>query len=266
MKRKYIILLCLIISLKSFAQGIEKESAQSLYVEMYRDTMPLGSATGFIIKSKTRSYFITNYHVVTNKNPRNDQWLHSSLPISPNRLLILHNGKKLGEHVVKVEPLYNLKGNTLWNQYTINNEIVDVVALPLTDTSGVTIYDVQYKSNLDTMIAIAPTSQVFILGFPLGIRSASEFPIWKTGTIASEPEINQEKKPIIWVDASTFPGMSGSPVYIMGNQLAGRNGGMMMFSNRVSVFLGVFSHAQSQNVYGAMWKASYLRTLFDKLP
>lgn len=253
-----------LIKSNSQNQSIEIESVRSLYLELFLDSIPISTATGFIIKSRTMNYLVTNYHVITNKNPINGKWLDSTNRKAPNRIFILHNGLKLGEHVFKTEPILDKKGYPLWVQYNIGKEFVDVVALPLKDTTGISIFDVPYTNSLDTAISIRPTSQVFILGFPFGIRSASEFPIWKSGTIASEPDIDQENKPIIWVDASTFPGMSGSPVYIIGNQMQRKDGGFMVFSNNVSVFLGVFSHAYT--IAGALWKASYLKSLFDKLP
>lgn len=251
----------------AFSQIItKKESVQSLYIEVYRDNIKLGSATAFIIKSKTQNYLVTNYHVVTNRNPINKAWLDPKDTISPNRIAIVHNAKKLGENLIKWEPLLDKKGNPLWHEDKINNEMVDVIELPLRDTTNITIYPVPYKSPLDTVLLARPTDRVFILGFPLGLRSSPVLPIWKSGLIASEPDIDQENKPIIWIDAITYPGMSGSPVYLITNELIDKHGTTNMYTGSISIFMGVFSHANQFNVYGALWKASYLKTIFDKLP
>jgi len=64
-----LLLICGITYLYSYEQPITKiESVQSLYIEIYRDNIRLGSATGFVICSKTKNYLVTNYHVVAIKN------------------------------------------------------------------------------------------------------------------------------------------------------------------------------------------------------
>ena len=39
------------------------------------------------------------------------------------------------------------------------------------------------------------------------------FPIWKRGSIASEPEIPIDGKPMFYIDTATRQGMSGAPVF-----------------------------------------------------
>lgn len=41
---------------------------------------------------------------------------------------------------------------------------------------------------------------------------ANSLPIWKSGTVASEPDADFNGKPLFLVDSATFEGMSGSPV------------------------------------------------------
>lgn len=101
----------------SFCQTIQQETVQSLYLELYRDTTPIASGTGFIIKSKTKNYLVTNYHVLTNKNPVTGQWLDLKMAIAPNRVAILQNAPKLVEHVVKWEKLLDDNGKPLWHQF-----------------------------------------------------------------------------------------------------------------------------------------------------
>ena len=54
--------------------------------------------------------------------------------------------------------------------------------------------------------------EVFILGFPYKIGNASQIPIWKRGSVASEPELDCDNLPKLFVDTASRPGMSGSPV------------------------------------------------------
>jgi Trypsin-like peptidase domain len=266
MKKKFLTIFLSFFFLTSYSQTISKiESVQSLYIELFKDNLKLGSATGFIIQSKTRAYLVTNYHVVTNKKPTDNSWLDSKYPVTPNRIAIVHNAKILGNYVVKFEDLISNKGDTLWYQNTIGNEMVDVVEIPLHDTVGITTYPVNYHNTPDSIL-ISPTDRVFIPGFPLGLKSFPSLPIWKSGFIASEPDIDQENKPIIWVDDIPFPGMSGSPVYLITKDLNYKNGSSStIIGPPASFFIGVFSHGEGA-VYGALWKGTYLKNIFDKLP
>jgi len=243
------------------------ESVQSLYIETFKNGILLGSATGFVIKSKTKNYLITNWHVVTNKDPKTRNWIDPKTPISPDNIKILHNANILGNYTITTEKLAKSDGSILFKEFQINNEMVDVVAIPLTDTLiNVKIYPVNYKTTFDSLL-ISPTDRIFVLGFPLGVRSAPAMPIWKSGLIASEPDIDQESKPIIWVDIISYGGMSGSPVYYITDKLMFKNGSSSnMIGGSQSFFMGVFSHGYYKINTGALWKSTYLKPLLDSLP
>jgi len=268
MKQKILLSLAILFFIsKVESQTITRlESVQSLYLELYKDTVLLGSATGFVIKSKTQNYLITNWHVVTNKNPVTKVWLYPTLQVSPNRVAIIHNAKQLGNYSPRFENLIDSKGNINYREFSIGREMIDVVALPLKDTSGdITFYPVNYSKETDSLL-IQPTDRLFVLGFPKGVRSTPVLPIWKSGLIASEPDIDQENKPIIWLDIASYGGMSGSPVYLITDKLTYKNGSSsQLIGGTESFFMGVFSHGQDINV-GALWKGNYLKKIFQNLP
>lgn len=270
MKKKVHLLLLSIffVGIENYCHGqtmTRIESVQSLFIELFRDNSFLGSATGFVIKSKTQNYLITNWHVVTNKNPINKNWIDPNHATSPNKIAIVHNAKQLGKYSVRTERLIDALSLPLYNEFTIGNEMLDVVAIPLMDTAGdIQIYPVNYQKTADSLL-LQPTDRLFVLGFPKGLRSAPFLPIWKSGLIASEPDIDQENKPIIWLDIASFGGMSGSPVYLITDKLNFKNGGSANLIGGIeSFFLGVFSHGQEINI-GALWKASYLNKIFSNL-
>ena len=100
--KKILLLVLLLQQGLVFAQNqtiTRVESVQSLYIEVFRDSLFLGKATGFVIKSNTQNYLITNWHVATNKNPSTKNWINPKIPISPNLIAITHNGIKLGDYV-----------------------------------------------------------------------------------------------------------------------------------------------------------------------
>lgn len=241
------------------------ESVQSLYIQTFNNSTKLSTATGFVFKSKTRSYLITNWHVATNKHPVTKDWIDPKNPISPNRIEIVHNSKKLGEHISIYEPLFDRSGKALFKEFTLGKEMVDIVAIPLVDTLDITLYPVSYLKESDSIL-LQPTDRLFVLGFPKGKKSAPFFPIWKSGLIASEPDIDQENKPIIWLDSESFPGMSGSPVYFISDKITYKNGSVNQYLGGPKSFLiGVFSHQYQDVNVGAIWKAKFLNELFSYL-
>ncbi|QIP14771.1 trypsin-like peptidase domain-containing protein [Spirosoma aureum] len=254
----------------SFAQIIIRpETVKSLLLVSFKDTTEVGRGTGFVIKSKTRFYLITNWHVVTNKDPKTKNWIdkEKAKQIEPNKLAIIHNGKNLGDHVIKWEALTDSKGLKQFKEYNLGAGMVDVIALPLKDTiPDLTIYTVDYHPLPDS-VYLSPTERLFVVGFPLGITSNSSFPIWKSGLIASEPDLDQEGKPIIWIDGVGYPGMSGSPVYFLTDKLIYKKGGSFnSVGPPITYFIGVYSHIYPSIGLGALWKGTYLKRLFDQLP
>src|SRR4051812_28778574 len=56
------------------------------------------------------------------------------------------------------------------------------------------------------------SSHCFVLGYPEGMIGPGRTPIWKRGSIASEPGYNWRDKPSFLIDTATRNGMSGAPV------------------------------------------------------
>lgn len=53
---------------------------------------------------------------------------------------------------------------------------------------------------------------VFVLGYPFNLNGSREMPIWKRGSIATEPYFDLDNLPKVLIDTATRQGMSGSPV------------------------------------------------------
>lgn len=59
---------------------------------------------------------------------------------------------------------------------------------------------------------LRPTTDVFAVGYPFGIRPGGFTAVWVRGTVASEPNIDFDDRPCFLIDARTRKGQSGSPV------------------------------------------------------
>lgn len=233
---------------------IDDFSAKPLYLETYRGQQKLGIATGFVVENGDSNFLITNWHVVTARNPYNNNRPLSATGVAdPNILKVWFHGNRLGTWISKDIVLINDEQNKLWFEHE-RHEQVDVVAIPLTITEDMTIYTIDLAlADFDLMIY--PSETVSIIGFPKGLTSSGKLPIWKTGHVASDIDIDWDGNPTFLIDATTKSGMSGSPVIAKrvciyqtsrGNQIG----------NAVR-FLGVYSGreiAETGVEVGFVWK------------
>ncbi len=90
---------------------------------------------------------------------------------------------------------------------------IDVVAIPLDNFDLKTILLLPVNELAPAKLAIMVGMEVFILGYPFGLKHQS-LPIWKRGSIASEPDLVQHSTGYYLVDTASRPGMSGSPVIL----------------------------------------------------
>jgi hypothetical protein len=86
-------------------------------------------------------------------------------------------------------------------------------------------------------------SDAFILGYPFGI-SLGTFPIWKRGSIATEPDLaGAAGNPHFFLlDTASRPGMSGSPVILRTVSAAAMERGNLTLSTGTNTrLIGVYS-------------------------
>ena len=89
--------------------------------------------------------------------------------------------------------------------------IFNLISIIIPIGNDIKIYDIDLAlADFDLMIY--PSEAVSIIGFPEGITSEGKLPIWKTGHIASDIDVDWGGKPAFLIDATTKGGMSGSPV------------------------------------------------------
>ena len=190
---------------------IDDFSVKPLYLETYRGEQKAGVATGFVVEKNDSYYLITNWHVVTCRNPyNNNRPLSTTRVVDPNILRVWFHGLNLGDWVHKEFDLINDSGDNLWFEHERGEEI-DVVAVPVEISDDIKIYDMDLTlADFDLMIY--PSEAVSIIGFPMGLTSGGKLPIWKTGHVASDIDIDWDGKPAFLIDATTKSGMSGSPV------------------------------------------------------
>ena len=158
--------------------------------------------------------------------------------------------------------MYNSE-KRIWLEHVHPEWKVDVVAIPFELGNDVVTYDLDL-GLADKDLMVYPSESVSIIGFPQGFATAGKLPIWKTGNVASDIDIDWNGKPIFLIDATTKSGMSGLPVIakrvciyqtLHGNQIG-----------NTEKFLGVYSGRMTDDYdveVGIVWKPRVIREILE---
>lgn len=245
---------------------IAEPSVQSLFLTAMGNGQELGTGTGFVVQHNDQPYLITNYHLAAGRSPHSGQSRHSSgavpdtlrlmqlLPPQPDRL----QWEPRDEQVLEPEA-----EQALWLQHPVHGRSVDVVALPLCNTSGAELHPYDL-TDAAPALKVGPADGVSVIGFPFGITGGGAFAIWTHGFVASEPDIDFNGLPSFLVDARTRPGQSGSPViaYSSSGATAMADGSTAIFRGPVTNLLGVYSgRVNDQSDLGLVWKVQAIRDI-----
>jgi hypothetical protein len=231
-------------------------TAPSLFLDILEGGCVAGSATGFVVVDNGQPFLITNGHVVTCRNARTGARV---LNATPDGLRIHHHGLVLGTWQPRIEPLYTA-GVKRWLEHP-RGLVVDVVALPLSNlpADSVRLAPLEFSHLADVDMRVDPAGTVSVVGFPLALRGPYGFAIWKTGHVASDPDLDFDGEPSFLVDATTRSGMSGSPVYL--RQVGGftsKTGNQTVTPGVFTRFLGVYSAQFEVQELGYVWKPSVI--------
>jgi hypothetical protein len=191
--------------------AIDYYSLCTIPVEQSANGKSFGEATGFIWKRGPQHYLITNWHVATGRNAETNEL---ETPIQPEMLKVMFNPRVKDFGKVPRDILIRDKDNNpLWFTHPLRQRGSDVVAIPLPipgDDPLINLYPINSeKPEIDLAVRIA--MDVFILGYPFGATPPG-FPVWKRGSIASEPDLVHFGKGCLLVDTASRKGMSGAPV------------------------------------------------------
>lgn len=162
------------------------------------------------------------------------------------------------------EPVLDVENDrALWLEHPKFGRKVDVVALPLKNSTGVELHEYDLSGSAPAL-KVGPSDGVSVIGFPFGLSGGGAFGIWTRGFVASEPEVDWNDLPCFLIDARTRSGQSGSPViaFSSGGATSLADGSTAFLGGEVENLLGVYSgRINEQSDLGIVWKVSAIREI-----
>ena len=221
-------------------KSVHEGSAAAFKIFMYCDEDELSQGTGFLYGHAEKVYLVTNRHNISGRNPVTGSFLDGD-KLQPNwlRAGVRVPGPE-GIETAEVAFGWGYSGTEVWLEHPTGPS-VDVVACDVSESfkerSGSPVKINEISSEL---YRVEVADEVFLLGYPLGLH-LHDFPIWKRGTIASEPALDYEGKPMMLVDTASNKGMSGSPVILRKSNGMLANGDQVFGGDLGFQFVGVYS-------------------------
>ncbi|NTF07215.1 trypsin-like peptidase domain-containing protein [Agrobacterium rubi] len=235
---------------------INEFSATSTQIEMYFEETKLSVGTAFFWRRDKNVFLVTNWHNVSGKDNLSKKHLDRINKSEPNKITfrIFDDGDLNKPHQININ-LYN-DDQPIWLEHPVYQSMVDVVCIGLGELQGVfCVNDFTSKDPYVPMVS----QDIFILGYPHGVGTLG-FPIWKRGSIASEPDIDIDGLPLFYVDSASAKGMSGSPVLVRSSDGKKRSGMSVLAGPTSTDLLGVYSgrlitKEPLETQIGRVWKS-----------
>jgi hypothetical protein len=250
--------------------SVDLLSLSTVPITPFFNDLRLPEATGFVWKRRDSFYLITNWHVAAATNVFTNRLLLCG-GSRPNRFqcpFVIRMG--MFERETIDIPIRDENDEPLWLVHATQKiRPVDIVAIPLDADAlkgRVTLFPINELAP--SRIAIMIGMEVFILGYPFG-SGPPAFPVWKRGSIASEPDLVRMTTGYYLIDTASRPGMSGSPVILRswkGHVMESSNF-MAMTDGPIDRVIGIYSgrkdDAPGEAQIGMVWHADYIDDIID---
>jgi hypothetical protein len=232
----------------------------------------LATATGVTVwlPERAQVYLVSNWHVFSGRNADTGA-LMNDVGAEPDTVEVEHHSFKLVGRWVRVR--YSLRdegGRQLWMDHPSGARdnggmLVDVAALPvsLPRRAFMRPFPIETADSEAHPTVGAPVN---VIGFPRGVGVAGNWPIWITAHIATDPDFDFDRRPVLLIDARTREGMSGSPVVIRTKELRTKNppGRRLMADWPAEKFLGIYAGRIANDLdIGYVWRPHVLREVLE---
>jgi len=217
----------------------------------------LTTGSGFFWQHADRTLLLTNWHILSGRNPLTGAPLDERTAAIPNRLefmayKLISAPDARGMATFTYNPVaVNICDDDLtaarWLEHPTFGRRVDVGALDISD--AVKGAHIRCVNTLESNAALPPQTgqDVFVLGFPFGPIAGAHAPVWKRGSIALDPTYDVDGLPKVLIDTATRPGMSGSVVIarhiVVGTAYEQKDGSKSetMLYAQLDLVLGIYS-------------------------
>lgn len=201
--------------------------------------------TGFIVHSTKGKpepkYIITNKHVIEN---------------SKTGIFYFNTGVNKKPKLGETYPIEISDFEKIWHKHPNGMDICLTTfdsALNLAKERNVDLF---YRSipttifpNQSQLNDFDVYEEVCFVGYPTGLYDKKHnLPIYRTGTTATHIALDYDGKSVFLIDASVFPGSSGSPVFVY-NPNFYREGNTIVAGSRL-IFVGLISETMVRNELG----------------
>lgn len=220
--RKHCLLLFIfyIISIYSFSQNLINDSLINYSYKIQGinriTNQHVNAGTGFIIKYNYNYFIVTNYHVLTGKDPLSRLKL-SNLTDTCTSIIINFRNKVDTGFKKLVMNLFDSSGTKLFSLYHGHQDsLLDIAVLPIFSEDfppDIKEYFIDYN-NIDSTTNYQPSKTIFIVGFPFGKMKNKWMPTIIKCKSVREIMDGFFVSPHFSFDSSTIEGMSGSPIYL----------------------------------------------------
>jgi len=240
-----------------------------IHVTMRFEDAELGVGTAFFYSFDGKNYLITNWHIVTGRHHLDNSVMSKTGGI-PDNLVVrfpyketLDSGVTAFRWIPKIMKLYKDadREEPVWWEHPAHGRKVDAIAIEIEELSTTKAVPANAESLDLSRLRLLPGMDVFVLGYPMGISGGGRFPLWKRGSIASEPDVHIDDLPKLYIDTATREGMSGSPVYAQESGFWAPEGGKLPEDGVFGTghrFLGVYSGRVGNDQFlaqlGIVWK------------
>jgi hypothetical protein len=243
-----------------------------LYVETHVGDHRLATATGFTLVHGSQVYLLTARHVVTGRNNRTGKTLHPMGGLPDHLLVMHHSAVGLGRWHMIEQRLYDDNGKALWLEHPKLGDMVDAVAIPLSNVRGSVFRSFRLGSSPESEVVLAPGYVLFVVGFPFGFLYGGGFGVWTSGFVASEPGIDLDDEelgplPAFLIDSRTRAGCSGAPVVLhkaRNEQVLFKDGSLRSYAGGITKLCGLYSGRLREDAdLGYVWSGDALLSIIS---
>lgn len=208
-----------------------------------RGEQPIWQGSGFFYLHQHEEnkvlYLVTNYHVLSGRAPGVE-----GEPLADQIVFQFHVSADDPADVRPVRvPLFTQQRRPVWLQSETAAE-ADLVAIPVPAhvCEGCTINCLDASWAKGGAASLSPTAPIHVVGFPYGYHDQKNaLPLWQSGALASEPEVDFNGQPLMLIDLPAYPGMSGAPAFALGYQSQPVPGQAQPQVGMTRQFLGVYA-------------------------